>query len=290
MGRDGHELEDALRLAGREPLVEQPLAGALGHELLGAGAGGHAARGHPDNGPGSVGERDSPAVKRVDLLGLDPRDGGGLVLGIAGRDRDLGAAGLLALADELGDVLGQRLGAEGCLAEDNLADRLVDDLLEAGHMGPLLLGAEIDVAVETRVEELTVADPDDLLDARHTRAGEPEGELGRTSLYVRARSSCARVAVKGVMASARVIRRASGPRVDDRPARPDLSGSGPFAARARSCSSSRDFWYESRPGVSWHMAARVVARGMLVGMREAGPCPLNGRAGKRGGSAFAEHR
>ena len=79
------------------------------------------------------------AEERVDLLRGDARDGGGLVLGIAGRDRDFGALGALAGAHELGDVLGQRLRPERRLAEDDLADRLVDDLLEPGHVRALLV-------------------------------------------------------------------------------------------------------------------------------------------------------
>ena len=63
---------------------------------------------------------DRAAVQRVQLLGLDPGDGCGLVLGEAGLDRHLGAAGALALAHELGDVLGQRLGAERRLAQHDL--------------------------------------------------------------------------------------------------------------------------------------------------------------------------
>jgi hypothetical protein len=51
-------------------------------------------------------------------------------------------------------VLGQRLGLERRLAEHDLADRLVDDLLEARHVRALLVGAELDDALEPRGEEL----------------------------------------------------------------------------------------------------------------------------------------
>ena len=60
---------------------------------------------------------------------------------------------LLAVAHALGDVGGERLGLEG-LAEDDLVDRLVDDLLEARHVRALLLGPEVDEALELGVEEL----------------------------------------------------------------------------------------------------------------------------------------
>ncbi len=113
---------------------------------------------------------DRAAVQRVQLLRLDPGDGRRLVLGEARLDRHLGAARALALAHELRDVLGQRLGAERRLAEHDLADRLVDDLLEARHVRALLVGAELDHALEARPEELVgavVAQADDLLDVGH---------------------------------------------------------------------------------------------------------------------------
>ena len=77
-----------------------------------------------------------------------------LVLGVARGDRDLGAQRVLALAHELGDALRERLGPEAALAEDDLADRVVDDLLEARHVRALLLRAEVDEALEPRREEL----------------------------------------------------------------------------------------------------------------------------------------
>ena len=79
-----------------------------------------------------------------------------LVLGIAGLDAHLGAARVLAVADLLGDVLGERLGAQRALAEHHLADRVVDDLLEAAHVRALLQRAEVDEAVQARRVELSV--------------------------------------------------------------------------------------------------------------------------------------
>jgi hypothetical protein len=86
---------------------------------------------------------------------------------------------VLAVTHPLGDVRGERLGLEG-LAEDDLVDRLVNDLLEARHVRALLMRAEVDVALELGVEELLGAVrpvPDHLLDA-----GDPdarEAQLGR---------------------------------------------------------------------------------------------------------------
>ena len=108
-------------------------------------------------------EGDSPAEERVDLLGADARDGRGLVLWIARGDRDFGAVGTLTGTHELGDVLGERLRSERRLAEDDLADRLVDDLLKAGHVRPLLCGTQVHEAGQPRKEQL-VANANDLLD------------------------------------------------------------------------------------------------------------------------------
>ena len=85
-----------------------------------------------------------------------PDDGRLLVLGIARPDRDLGAQAVLALAHALGDVRGERLGLEG-LADHDLVDRLVHDLLEARHVHAGLLRVEVHVALERRVVELLVA-------------------------------------------------------------------------------------------------------------------------------------
>ena len=86
-------------------------------ELLGARAGRHAGRGHADDAARAVLGGDGGAEQRVHLLRGDPRHGRRLVLGVAGGDRHLGAGRLLALAHELGDVHGQRLGAERGLAD-----------------------------------------------------------------------------------------------------------------------------------------------------------------------------
>ena len=80
-------------------------------------------------------------------------------------------------------MLGERLRAERRLAEHDLADRLVDDLVEARHVRALLIAAEIDEAVQPREEQL-VADAHDLLDAGHAHAREPDRDAGRARLDV----------------------------------------------------------------------------------------------------------
>ena len=79
-------------------------------------------------------------------------------------------------------MLRELLGLEAALAEDDLADRVVDDLLEARHVRALLLRAEVDEALELGVVELLGAgraDADDLLDVRHADARERHVD-GRT--------------------------------------------------------------------------------------------------------------
>ena len=184
---DGDVVEDPLDLVLAEAVVEQPLARAAHDELLGAGAGGDALGGDADEPPRAGGRGHGDAVEGVDLLRRDARHGGGLVLGVARGDRHLGARGALALAHELGDAGGERLGLEGRLAEHDLADHLVDDLLEARHVRALLLCAEVDEALQPRGKELllaVLADADDLLDPRDADARQADPQARRLRLNV----------------------------------------------------------------------------------------------------------
>ena len=187
VGGHRHALEDPLDLLGVEPLVLEPLARCPCDQLLGARAGGHALGGDPDQPPRAELGADRGPVERVQLLGLDARHRRRLVLGEARLDGHLGAPCPLALAHELGDVLGQRLGLERRLAEHDLADRLVDDLLEARHVGALLIRPQFDHALELSGEQLldaVLAQPDDLLDAGHADARQAERERRRLRLDV----------------------------------------------------------------------------------------------------------
>ena len=72
-------------------------------------------------------------------------------------------------------------------AEDDLADRVVDDLLEARHVRALLVRAELDDALEARREQLLGAvllDADHLLDAGHADAREAQLHRREASLDV----------------------------------------------------------------------------------------------------------
>src|SRR5215218_7651305 len=184
--RDGDVLEDPLDLVVGEAVGGEALARSACDQLLRAGAGRHALSGDADEPARAALGGDRRAVERVDLLGRDAGGGRRLVLGVARGDRDLGALALLAVADALGDVRGERLGLEG-LAEDDLVDRLVDDLLEARHVRALLLRAEVDEALELGIEERAPPirlDPDDLLDARHAYAREADAGAWTAGLDV----------------------------------------------------------------------------------------------------------
>src|SRR4051812_32867086 len=173
VGRDRHGFEDALDLVVGEAVVVQAVA-RCGHDhLLRARARRHTLRGHPYEAARAAFGRHGRAVERVDLLRRHAADRCRLVLGIARLDVHLGAQRLLALADQLGDVRGQRLGLEG-FVQDDLLDRLVDRLLEARHVRALLRRAEVDEALERGVEELRLVargtDSDDLLHAGYPNA------------------------------------------------------------------------------------------------------------------------
>ena len=164
----GHGLEDLLDVVLIEALARQVLARVAGHKLLRARARGHALRGDADQPARAEVRARRRAVEGVQLLGLDAADRRRLVLGEARLDRDLGAPGVLPGAHQLRDVLGQGLGLERRLAEDHLADRLVDHLLEPGHVRAFLVRAQLDHALEPRREQLLGAvllDADHLLDA-----------------------------------------------------------------------------------------------------------------------------
>ena len=192
VGGHGDGLEDALDLVLGEAVGEQPLVRARLHEGLRARARGHALGADADQPARARFGGDRGAEQRVDLLRLDAADGRRLVLRVAGLDVHLGAARALAVAHLLGDVLRQCFRAERALAEHDLADRLVDDLLEAAHVRALLVRAEVDEAVQAGGEQLlgpVRADPDDLLDVGHTHAREGKGERRNPALDVLQRQS-----------------------------------------------------------------------------------------------------
>ena len=189
---DGDGVEDALDLILGEAVAQQPLVRAPLHERLRARARGDALGADADQPPRAALGSDGGAEQRVDLLRLDPGDRRRLVLRIARLDVHLGGARALALAHPLGDVRGQRLGAERALVQHDPPDRIVDDFLEAAHMRALLARTEVDEAVEAGGVQLLgpiCADPDDLLHVRDAHARERERQLRSLALDVLKRQS-----------------------------------------------------------------------------------------------------
>ena len=101
-------------------------------------------------------------------------------------DPDLGAQGALALDDTARDVLREHLDEER-LAIDDEVDRLLEELGEARHVHALLVGGEVDRAVDDRRHHrlgVSAADPDRLLHAANARMREREADLGWRRLKV----------------------------------------------------------------------------------------------------------
>ena len=128
-------------------VLGEALAGAGGDQLLRAGAGGHALGLDAGERAGAVGGGDRGPEEGVDLLGGLAADRRGDGLRVAGGEGDLGAEAGLAVAHALGDLGGEVLGLER-VVEDGVVDRLVDDLLEAGHVDARLARLEVDEALE----------------------------------------------------------------------------------------------------------------------------------------------
>jgi hypothetical protein len=76
------------------------------------------------------------------------------VLGVAGRDRHLGAARALAVADALGDVLGERLGPEADSPRMTSPIASLTTSSKRDMCAPFWRGPEIDEALERGGEEL----------------------------------------------------------------------------------------------------------------------------------------
>ena len=101
-------------------------------------------------------------------------------------DPDLGLERPLPLDDARGDVLREHLD-EQRLAGDDDVDRLLEELGEARHVHALLVGGEVDRAVDDRRHDrLRVAAPDPhrLLHAADAGARERERDLGRRGLEI----------------------------------------------------------------------------------------------------------
>ena len=90
-----------------------------------------------------------------------------------GADPDLGAKCSLSLDDAARNVLGEHLDEERLALDDEL-DRLLEELWEARHVHALLVGCEIDSAVDNRSHHrggVTAADAHRLLHTGDACAG-----------------------------------------------------------------------------------------------------------------------
>ena len=126
------------------------------------------------------------ADQRDQPLRAQPGHGCRPLEGVAGARSDLGPERVLTVQDVSRDVLGELLD-EQLLAHHDLVDRLLEQLREARHMDALLLGIEVDVAVDRGGNErlvAVVAHSYRLLDVRHARAREAEPHFGRRRLEV----------------------------------------------------------------------------------------------------------
>ena len=163
-----------------KPASSEALRRAVAHEALRARARVDPGRLDADRAacPG-LGRGGDPA-QRHHLLRREPGDGRSAVDRPLGADPDLGAERALPLDDAARDVLGEHLD-EQRLAFDDELDRLLEELGEARHVDALLVGGEIDRAVDHGGHDrlgVAAADANRLLHAGHARARERERDLG----------------------------------------------------------------------------------------------------------------
>ncbi len=93
---------------------------------------------------------------------------------------------MLALDDAARDLLGEHLDQQR-LAVDDEVDRALEQLREARHVDALLVGGEVDRAVDHRGHHglgVAAADPHRLLHAGDTGPREREADLGLRRLEV----------------------------------------------------------------------------------------------------------
>ncbi len=152
------------------------------------------------------------------LLGRELRDGCGALDRIARGDSHLGAECALPADDVAGDVLRQDLDQER-FADDDLLDRLLEELGEARHVDALLGAVEVDGALDVGGDQfldVAVPDADRLLDARDPSAGQAQPDLGQGGLEIllekvggvfhRGRNTVFRKASRGFLGYRRQVR------------------------------------------------------------------------------------
>ena len=101
-------------------------------------------------------------------------------------DPDLRAERSLALDHVARDVLGEHLDEQRLALDDEL-DRVLEELGKARHVHALLIGGEVDRAVDHRGHDglgVSTTDANGFLHSRDARARERERDLGRRRLEV----------------------------------------------------------------------------------------------------------
>ena len=166
--------------------LEQPLARAVPDEPLRARAGVDPGGLDADDTARARAVRHCDAAQRHHLLRREAGHGREPADRPLGADPDLGLDGALPLHDPARDVLRKHLDEKSLLADHDV-DRLLEELREARHVHALLVGGEIDGAVDDRRHDrlgVAAPDADGLLDAAHARVGQREADLGRRGLEV----------------------------------------------------------------------------------------------------------
>ena len=157
--------------SGLEAGLEKALGGPVAHEALRARAGVDPGRLDADGAPRSGLRRRGDAAERHHLLRREIRHRRAPVDRPLRADPDLCAERALALDDAARDVLGEHLDEERLALDDEL-DRLLEELGEARHVDALLVGREVDRAVDDRRHHrlgVAAADAHRLLDAARRR-------------------------------------------------------------------------------------------------------------------------
>ena len=179
--RDRDELEDLLDVVRLEAGLEQPLGGAVAHEALRARAGVDA-RSPRRRRRGAFRARDAAAIPQSVTIscvasrvtGVSRRIGHCARIHTSARSASWRSTTRLAICSASTST------SSASLVDDEL-DRLLEELGEARHVDALLVGREVDGAVDHRGHHrlgVAAADAHRLLDAGDAGAREGERDLG----------------------------------------------------------------------------------------------------------------
>ena len=192
VGRHRHLLEELLGRLGVDSEIVEDLRRVLGHDVLGAGAGGHAGHLGPDRladdrfveGP----LRDRPGIDLDHLVAARLRDRG-LALDHELRAHDhLGPIRVLVPVEEPARHRAAELLDLGDVALDRLLQHLVDHLEVPREVRPLERAGKIDEDVELGDEDdralVLPRDLDQFLDVLHADARQVDADVGAGGLDI----------------------------------------------------------------------------------------------------------